>query len=525
MDGVVVVTGPVTIESGATLNSPTGDLTVRAASITVKSGGSITAAPTGQTPGGTGVVTGSDGDYSCGGVGGSYGTAGSVSPNTYNCQVPTPPAAAQGSSTDVTVSPGSPGGVGNNWYGGTAGTGGLGGGRIQLIAGTINIAGQVTANGANGNAGTGNGGGGGGGGSGGGILVAADSLTLTGTISTSGGTGGTGGNNNAQCSPGGAGGLGRVKLLYGSLNAVSGTVTGAKTLGLLPPLTITSSTHPNPALIYNDAFTTIALTWNRSFPSVQGYYYDVNQTQYAPATAATGLFVATELVAISRSAVSAGSNWFHLVPIDQTSTVGLIENQFGIQVNTTPPTVSSTSHPSQTTWTSNANVLYAWTLPTADVNNKGVYYVLDHYGTTVPTTAATFLPVTQKQILLTNLASGIWGFHTVALDQAGYLTTLGGHYRVLIGTNPGVGGLLGNVTDNHGANVTGAVVTINKGLLSNAPAIVPDQVTNAGAYNFNSTVPVGTWEIQVSASGFQTQTQNAVITAGNSTTLDFTLMP
>jgi hypothetical protein len=203
-----------------------------------------------------------------------------------------------------------------------------------------------------------------------------------------------------------------------------------------------------------------------------------------------------------------------------------VEDQFGIQVNTTPPTITSSSHPSQSTWTTNANVLYAWTLPTADVNNKGVYYVLDHYGATVPTTAATFLPVTQKQILLANLASGIWGFHTVALDQGGYLTTAGASYRVLIGTNPGTGGLLGQVTNNSSQNIAGATVTINKGLLSQAPAIVLDQTTTAtGAYNFNSTIPAGTWEIQVTATGYQTQTQMAVITANMATPLNFTLMP
>jgi hypothetical protein len=208
------------------------------------------------------------------------------------------------------------------------------------------------------------------------------------------------------------------------------------------------------------------------------------------------------------------------------SNVGTTENQFLVQVNTTPPTVSSTSHPSQTTWTTNNNVLYAWTLPTADANNKGVYYVLDHYGTTVPTAMATFLPVTQKQVLNSNLASGIWGFHTVALDQAGYLTKLGGHYRVLIGTSPGVGGLLGQVTDNSTPpkNISGATITINRGLLN--PDLVADQATTAtGSYNFNATVPAGTWEITVSKSGFQTQTQTAVVSAAMSTTLNFTLTP
>ena len=236
------------------------------------------------------------------------------------------------------------------------------------------------------------------------------------------------------------------------------------------------------------------------------------------------MFVASELVGSNRGAVVAGPNWFHLVPIDQTSTVGLVETQFEIQVNTTPPTVSSTSHPSQTTWTTNNNVLYAWTLHKADVNSKGVFYVSDHFGTTVPTAAATFLPVTQKQILLSGLASGIWGFHVVALDQGGYLTKAGGHYRVLIGTSPGVGAILGNVVDNAAKNVVGATVTVNQGLLN--PDIAKDQSTDTnGNYNFGAMVPVGSWQVQVSATGYKTQTQAAVVTANMSTTLNFTLTP
>jgi hypothetical protein len=517
LDGEIVVDGPVVVESGATLNSPTGNLTIRATSITVKSGGSITAAPTGNTPAGAGF-TGPN--YGCGGTGAGYGALGSYNAQGSSCSTNGTRGPQHGFANDVTVVAGSRGGTGNNYSGAIPGQGGPGGGRLQLIASSIDIAGLVTANGANGSPGvSGSYAGGGGGGSGGGILIAANVLKISGSVSAVGGGGGAG---YFYGTAGGAGANGRVKLFYGTTNDVTGTITGTKTHALLPPLTIASTTHPDPSLIYNDDFSTVAVTWNKAFPSVQAYFYRASTTQYQVPTSATGLFVASESVSFDPTKLSAGSNWFHMIPVDQASVEGLAENQFGIQVNATPPAVTSTSHPSQTTWSGNANAVFKWTLPNADENHAGYYYVLDHYGTTVPTKAATFLPVAQKQIILANLADGIWGFHVVSVDQRGYLTKQAGHYKVRIGADPGAGGILGSVVDGSSVSVSGAKVTINRGLLN--PGVADQTTPSNGAYNFGS-IPVGTWEVQVSKAGFATETQTVTVTQGNSATLNFTLTP
>ena len=113
------------------------------------------------------------------------------------------------------------------------GRGGKGGGVLRLIAAkTITIDGQVTANGeAGGSSGSY---GGGGGGSGGGILIAAQKkVTVTGSISAAGGAGGAG-----SSYSGGAGGLGRIKILNSGDKTITGTINGAKTEGLIPPLSI-----------------------------------------------------------------------------------------------------------------------------------------------------------------------------------------------------------------------------------------------------------------------------------------------
>jgi hypothetical protein len=501
LDGIVVVNGPVTVKSGATLTSPTGDLTIRATSITVELNASIAAAPVGDNAQGTG---GAYLNYTtCGGTGGSYGTQGAYPSYCGSTGISQP----FGSATDAVVEQGSRGGTSAS----TA-VGGKGGGVIRLMAKTITIAGQVTANG---NSGAPSSSGAGGGGSGGGILIAADNLNVTGTVSAAGGAGGT--SSGSTNYSGAAGGSGRVKLLHGTSATITGTLIGAATQGLLPPLTITSSTHPDQSLIYNDDFSVVGLAWDRAFPSVQGYYHKTSTTKSQVPTPGTGAFVAGELVALDRAAVVQGDNYFHIAPVDPQSAVGTIEEPFRIRVNTVPPTISSSSHPSETAWNANVNAFFSWTLPNADLNHKGYYYVLDHYGDTVPPTSGPLLPVGQKQILLSNLAAGIWEFHVVSIDQHGYRTKAADHYQIRIGTDPGAGTLLGTVTVG-GAPVQGAKVRINRSLIG------PDQSSLAnGAYNFGGAVPAGTWEISVEKAGYTTQTQTVTITPGGSTTANFAL--
>ena len=504
LDGEIVVNGPVFVRSGATLTSPTGNLTIRATSITVELNASIAAAPTGENAQGAG------GAYTyttCGGAGGGYGTIGGYA--SYCGTTGRGP--AFGSATDAIVEQGAKGG--NSPSGAL---GGKGGGVLRLVAGTITIAGQVTANGNAGAASSGTSGGGGGG-SGGGILIAANTLTVSGTVSAAGGSGGV---NSSNASYSGAvGGNGRIKLLRGISATVTGPVIGTVTEGLLPPLRITSSTHPDPNLIYNDDFSVIGLAWDRAFPSTQGYYHRTTTTQHQPPTPATGAFIASELLALDRTAVVAGANYFHIVPVDATSAVGTIENKLRLQINTTPPTVSSSSHPSETAWSANPNAFFSWTLPTADANHKGYYYVLDHYGDTVPPTTGPLLPVTQKQILLSNLTPGIWQFHVVSIDQRGYRTRAADHYQIRIGADPGVGTLLGTISAG-GSPLQGAKVRINRSLIG------PDQTSLAnGAYNFGGAVPAGTWEVSVEKAGYQTQTMTVTVAAGGSTTANFALVP
>jgi hypothetical protein len=507
LDGVIVVNGAFVVHAGATLTSLTGNLTIYATSIIVESGASIVVAPTGTTAAGQGPSGGAISLCNGRGLGGGYGTPGDWGANCSGTGGP-----SFGSSTDSIVSAGSPGGSGVPVSGCTAGAPGKGGGVLRLIASSsINIAGQISANGAQGGANSCSSWYGSGGGSGGGILLAADQITMTGSISTAGGTGGPA--NTGQ--PGGNGGVGRVKILYGSSHNVTGTVTGTRTDGLLPPLTVTSTTHPDPTLIYNDAFTQATFAWSQPFPSRLGYYYRFDTTAATVPTPANGTFLAAETVNIPRSSVAAGANYFHIVSVDATSTVGAVQSSFQVVVNTTPPTITSSSHPNQTTWVNNPAPFFAWTLPVPDASLKGVHYVFDQFANTVPTLADTFLPITQKQLLVSNVANGIWVFHVVSRDTRDVLTTQAAHYQVRIGSDPGSGSISGQVVNGSSQPVSGATVTVNRGLFTQT-------TSSTGNYTF-SAVPVGTWEIEVAKTGSATVTKTAAVTMGAATTVNVVL--
>lgn len=510
LDGVVVVKGPVVVHSGATLHSPSGSLTIIADSITVESGASIVVAPTGSMPDGRGQ----DGRYdvalnlSYGGGGGGHASVGGYG------GFAVPGGKAYGLDMDFVVFPGARGGNGASMMKtGNGAAGGMGGGVLRLIAPVVNVAGQITANGANGGSTAAHRTGGGGGGSGGGVLLAADDLTFSGAISVVGGAAGiaSGGSSDS----GGAGADGRVKLLYGAKHNLIGSVTGKETEGLLPPLTITSDTHPDSTLVYNDDFAKFELAWDKPFPGVLGYYVQTDTANATVPTPAGGTFLSGEDYTVDRSALVQGDNFFHIVPVDATSTVGTVQGWFKLQLNTKAPTITSSSHPDQTAWSTNNTVFYSWTLPVADKNLVGIHYVSDHFANTVPTKSDTFVGVSQKQKILSNLADGVWFFHVVSEDTHGYLTRVAAHYQVRIGADPGAGTILGQVVDSQSQPVNGASITVNRGLFATAS-------NSTGNYNMQNVI-AGTWEVTASKVPYAPVVKNVTVTDQNSTTVNFTL--
>jgi len=494
LEGPILVAGAVTIRSGATLSSTTGNLTITADSITVENGGSISMAPTGESPDGQGSDAFSSSSTPSGG---GYGT---VRP--------------WGSDTDSDVQGGSPGGKM------LAVTplvpAALGGGVVKLIAPKIVIAGQLTTNGANGGSNTQFCAVGGGGGSGGGVLLAGDDITITGSISAAGGLGGPS-NINCGIAPfGGEGGDGRVKILHGShIEVVDGAVVaGRLTQGLAPPIPLRSTSHPDPFRIYNDGFLAFDVAWTKAFPTVMGYYVTLDSSENNPPTAASGQFQAVDKASFSPNDIINGVNFVHIVSVDGLSAIGTVETVFRVQINTRGPAVSSRSHPSPTTFTSNTNPFFAWSYPQGDDNVAGAYYLLDQFGDTVPSATDTQVPATQKQLQKSGVPEGVWVMHVVSVDTAGRLSKAAGHYRVNIGTDPGNGAVIGRIVNTQSQGVAGATVKINRGLLT---------TTTDSSGNFTlPTVTAGAWELSVT-SGAATATKNITVTKNQTTPGDMTL--
>ncbi len=516
MDGTVVVDGPVTVYSGADLYSPEGDLKIIATSITVEDGASITMARRGDNPEGAGV----SGEINCncgfqctmnsGGTGGSYGTQGEGN----DCD-DSPGAFAR--NDDIDVVQGSPGGEASE-----GGAGGYGGGVLHLAADVIDVQGSLRADGEDGDdystatwCGSQRHSGGG---SGGGILLAADDLSFSGTADVEGGQGSDDDCNNEY---GGDGGHGIVKFLYGAEYDNSGTVHGVSYEGLKAPIDIFSSTHPDPTLYYNDDFDTIALSWERPFDSVDGYYQALNATQFFVPYAGNASFTPDEVLTHPREIVDDGQNYFHITPVDAQANVGEMESRFPINVNTLPPSVSSSSHSDSTQWSDNTDVFLEWTDERDEANFVGYYYTVDQLGDTVPTTDDTYVPVDQKQTLLANEPDGIWAFHIAPVDTMGYLTKEAETYVYRIGDDPGTGNILGTVRDEDQDGIEGAAVTINRGLLH--PHVADESSGSNGSYNFGGDVPAGEWELRVSADGYETKYVDVTLSQGQDNTVDVTL--
>ncbi len=500
LDGDLYVDGPVIIRFGTTVTVPSGELNLHASSITVEAGATVVVeATTMGGPGRGGAAGVCTPMWIIGGSGG-YGTAGANNSETIHpeCAGVGQP---YGSAEDAVVERGSQGGVSD------AVRGGYGGGVLRFYADTIEIAGEVYVDGADGLP---DGEQGSGAGSGGGALLMAPIVEVSGTISTQGGMAhGTCCGYPTSYTPAGDG---RVKLLAQTLT-LTGSTVGVLTQGLLPPTRIYSSTHPDPTYVYNDGAPWTTVSWERPFAPVLGYYWDIN----AVPGPANGVFVGVEQAQIALEDLSHGNNVFRVVSVDIDSTVGAIDNRFVIQINTTPPSLSSASHPNPGTWYDNNDVMVSWTAPGGEDSYRGYHYVIDHFGITAVGQDSIFVPADQLQVMLADLDPGIWAVHMTSEDLVGYRTRAARHLLFRVGVEPAVGAINGRVEDESTTALEGVRVTINRELFGVQTTGSP------GGFNFQD-IPVGSWELTVSKDGFASQAQTVTVAEGVGTNLVITLL-
>jgi Carboxypeptidase regulatory-like domain len=488
LEGDLKFQNSVVIKNGGQLKvGPTGELKLQAASIHVDASSNINADNVGDGVAGTTTVQVyshcHDTTICCNGashVNTTVTCQGSQQPSA--CSYGNPCAGQTAPSTmradDMIVTEGAT-------YGSAKG-----GGAVRLIARTIDLQGQLTANSNTGTYGYG-----------GGVLLAADTINGAGALQATGYY------------------QGMVKLLRGSTDGFTGSVTGSSARSVMPPLDLVSGSHPDSNKVYNDGLGDVFLAWSRPFSSVNGYYYLVsNSATVLPSQAAgQGTFIQGESFKVKAEDLYYSTNYFHIVSVDSQFRVGTVKSSFKVNINFSPPNVNSSSHPSQGTWYQNNAVYLSWTDPAPDHNFTGYYYAFDHYADTVPTAGTTNF-TDLKQILLANTQPGIWVFHLISRDTRGAVTTSAQHYKVFVGEQPDVENVSGSVFDasNGSAPLSGATITVNRGLL-NATS------NGTGNYTFNGQVWEGTWELTAKRTGYLPQTKTITVVKGQPLSVNFSL--
>ncbi|MDP3235117.1 MAG: carboxypeptidase regulatory-like domain-containing protein [Myxococcales bacterium] len=503
LEGDLKFSNSVTIRNQGQLRvGPSGVLRLRARSITIESNTTINANDLGtETRGEGGSRTGTC-SYCSGirtgsfNVGSSYGTRaanGSGFASYFCCSGCSNGCSVSGSAPDpydaeddLSIS------MGSRYNGATRG-----GGLVQLIADAVTVNGQITANATSAGA------------SGGGVLIAANQISGTGVIQTSG----------AATSP--TGGNGRVKLLRGTTNNFfSGNITGNNRASPMPPLDLVSGSHPDQSKWYNDGLGDWFAAWSRPFQSLTGYYWrlSTSASTLPSAAAGNGTLIMAESIQVPAAQLVQGRNFIHIVSVDSAFNVGTVKATATVQVNTQPPTITSTSHPVQRTWGGTPGLFFSWTNPQADSNFNGYYFTLDRYADTIPAATPTNF-TSNKQVLLANTPDGIWGFHVVNRDTRGAITKAAAHYIVYVGANPGVGNVSGSAYDGSMGNaaLSGVTLTINRGFFSQTTA-------SNGTYTFSNLLPAGTWELTASKTGYVSQTVTVTVAAAGSVNQNFTLL-
>ena len=143
-------------------------------------------------------------------------------------------------------------------------------------------------------------------------------------------------------------------------------------------------------------------------------------------------------------------------------------------------------------------------------------------GTTVSYSGGSTTTDTNGNYTLTNVAPGTYSVkasHTGWFAQTKSVTVTSGTTSTLNFALATGGILAGTVINSSGSAIAGAAVNVTGGDISTTLNMTTN---SSGGYN-TSWIPVGTYTVTVSASGFTTQSQTTTVTTGNTTTLNFTM--
>ena len=329
--------------------------------------------------------------------------------------------------------------MGSGGGAGFSNVGGNGGAKIRLlVTNTTIVNGNISVNGRDGDGESG----GSGGGSGGGIFIHSVDCIQLGFISAIGGNGIYGGFYDQQDQGGGGGGGGgrikifcsyisnidpsKIKINGGSGNSMGGYgQDGTIVTAILVPLVISPS-HPIEEKYYSNR--DIRLNWEIN-QGIMAHYYLLDQNESTIPTASTGSYTTSTNVTFTN--IADGTWYFHIVSENELGEVGTSPSNYQINIDTSAPNVSSTSHSNQTQWYQNNDPSLEWGVLHPD-SIAGHYYSFDKVENTVPTNL-TGTYTTSNFTSFNDIDDGTWYFHIVSVDTLGNLGNIG-HYRVNVDT-------------------------------------------------------------------------------------------
>lgn len=301
---------------------------------------------------------------------------------------------------------------------------------------------------------------------------------------------------------------------------------------LVPPQDLSSATHPDSGRWYNDDYPSFDVAWSRPFSNVVGYYRSVNTTlAYVPKADAQSLYQTQESTQIAPASLVNGANYFHVVSVGPNAVLGTVESRYPVQINTAVPSVTSSSHPSSTTWYDNPSAFVSWSLPgpatVADV--RSFYWVLDRFKSTIPTKQSNVLamnpadPNASQRLILPNNAQGVWFFHVLSEDSMGYLTKSAAHFQFQVGPTAGLGngGLTGIVSQAGSPStlLSGVSITLNRGMYNTT-------TNSSGQYSWaNDGLIVQSYEIRATKTAYRDYVGSVAIVNGQATILNFAMTP
>ena len=226
---------------------------------------------------------------------------------------------------------------------------------------------------------------------------------------------------------------------------------------------LSSITHPNPDLYYNDTFKEFKVTWKKPYTSAKGYWYTLNKSASLQLTPTNGTYTAaTNLTLPASKFASSGIWYFYILSVHSNAQASKLSNRWTVRINSKPHTLTSSSHPDSKLWVSDPTkktLAVSWKAPSGVPSNsfRGFWYKLDRTSNTAPGRAAEgWTYTTNKQALLTKdwqnkpLDRWTYYFHLVSEDAAGNLTKAAAHYRIQLGTQPSKLNYFGYVKDASG---------------------------------------------------------------------------